>query len=168
MNHTLCYVADFDLTASISLASVLSPMSCNTSVSVSQLTGSLPLPLTHSWRISLLIRSASCLCLSSMFRTLVPFGSSRRRRPKSWYFVLIFSAILIFPSLPWNLMHFSKVGQSAVTMKDHFQRMQVRSGRFRPTDLQGKTEEKDLATFFISKRFFQFNLNFSGCYIPNQ
>ena len=133
-------MADFDLTTSISLARVQSPMSHNTSVSVCQLTGFFPLPVAHSWRISLLIRSASSLCLSSMFRTLVPLRSSSRRRPKSWYLVLIFSAMLIIPSLPWNLMHSSKVGQSVVTMNT-LSDNQVEKWKFRPIDLQGKNEE---------------------------
>ena len=102
------------LTASISLARVQSSMSRNTLISVFQLTGCFPLPVTHSRRISLLIRSGSSLCLSSIFRTLFPLWSSRRRRPKSWYLVLIFSAMLIILSNPWNLMHSTKVGQSVV------------------------------------------------------
>ena len=93
-------VADDNLTASISLASVQSSISRNTSVSVSQLTGVFPLPLAHSRRISLLIRSASPLCLCSMLVTLAPLWSSRRKTPKSWYLMPISCGMLILLSLP--------------------------------------------------------------------
>ena len=38
-------------------------MSCKTSTRVSQVTGCLPLPVNHSWKISVFIRSASFKCL---------------------------------------------------------------------------------------------------------
>ena len=80
--HSIVDVVSLDLTSSISLASAPSSMSRNTSVSVSQVTGFFSLPVAHSLRISVLIRSAFCRYTSSRLRTLVPFESSRRWRPK--------------------------------------------------------------------------------------
>ena len=53
----------FNLITSISLARAPSSISRNTVVSVCQVTGFFPLPVAHSQRISVLIRSASSLCL---------------------------------------------------------------------------------------------------------
>ena len=81
VNIKIYIIVDFNLTTSISLARVLRPILCNTSVSVFQLTGFFPLPVAHSRRISVLICTASPLCLYSMLLTLVPLGSFRRKMP---------------------------------------------------------------------------------------
>ena len=74
-------IVGFNLITSISLARVPRPILCNTSVSVFQLTGFFPLPVAHSWRISVLICTVSPLCLSSMLLTIVPLWSFRSKVP---------------------------------------------------------------------------------------
>ena len=106
---------DCNLTALMSPARIERSISHKTSVSVSQLTGCFPFPAIQSWRISVLIRSASSLYLCSILRTLSPVVSSKRRMPKLWYLVPISWGILIFLSLPSKLMQSGRVGQSAVT-----------------------------------------------------
>ena len=113
INH--CDVSDTNLTSSISVARVQSSISCNTTVSVFQLTGFFPLPVAHSWRISVLIFSTSPLCLHSMLQTRILFTSLRRNMPNWLYFVPISCGMLIVLCLPWNRMHSNTVGQSAVT-----------------------------------------------------
>ena len=75
------------LTALISPARVDSSMLWRTSTSNAHVTGCLPLPVSHSWRISVLIRSASFECLWAMFLTLDPVLSSRRKVPNWTYLV---------------------------------------------------------------------------------
>jgi len=98
------------LTASMSPASLESSTSRSTSISVLQLTGCFPLPLSHSSRISVLICSASFPCLCSMLQTLVPVESSKRRMPNKVYLVLISWGMLILLSLPRNLTSSTIVG----------------------------------------------------------
>ena len=88
-------------------------MSRSTSISVLQLTGCFPLPLIHSWRISVLICSASSLCLCSMLWTLAPVDDSKRRKPNQVYLVLISWGMLILLSLPRNLISSSIVGRES-------------------------------------------------------
>ena len=65
----------------ISLARLVSSISCNTSTSVSQVTGHLPLPSIHCWRTSMFIRSGLSLCLLAIFWIRAPYPSSRRSIP---------------------------------------------------------------------------------------
>ena len=83
------------LTASISPARVDSSMSRKTLTRVAQVTGCLPLPVTHSWRISVLIRSGSFKFLWAMFLTLDPVLSSRRKVPNRTYLVAISTGMLV-------------------------------------------------------------------------
>ena len=83
------------LLALISPARVESSMSCKTSTRVAQVTGCLPFPVNHSWRISVFIRSASFRCLCAIILTLDPFLSSRRKVPNCTYLVAISTGILI-------------------------------------------------------------------------
>ena len=73
-------------------------MSCKTSTRVAQVTGDLPFPISHSWRISVLIRSGSFKHLWAMFLTLDPVVSRRRMVPNRTYFVPISVAMLTFLS----------------------------------------------------------------------
>ena len=115
--HSIVEIVGFNLMTSISLARTLSSISCNTLVIVSQVTGSFPLPVAHSRRISVLICSASPLCLHSMLLTLVPLGSFRSKMPNWLYLVPISCGMLIVLCLAGNLMHSSTVGQSAMTIQ---------------------------------------------------
>ena len=86
-------------------------MSCKTSTRVAQVTGCLPLPVSHSWRISVLIRSASLRCLWAVILTLDPVLSSRRKVPNETYLVPISTGILItLPSVQVNLDSSGRVG----------------------------------------------------------
>ena len=73
-------------------------MSRKTSTSVAQVTGCLPLPVSHCFRISILICSASFKCLWATISTLDPSVSSRRKVPNWKYLLVIFSGILNFSS----------------------------------------------------------------------
>ena len=115
--HSSVEIVDFNLMTSISLARTLSSISCNTLVIVSQVTGFFPPPVAHSRRISVLICSASPLCLCSMLLTLVPLGSFRSKVPNWLYLVPISCGMLIVPCLTGNLIHSSTVGQSAMTIQ---------------------------------------------------
>ena len=82
------------LLAMISSARLTSWMSCKTFTRVFQVTGCLPLPVSHSWRISVFILSASSLNFCSIILILNPFLSSRRNVPKLIYLVDIATGIL--------------------------------------------------------------------------
>ena len=75
------------LTASISPARVESSMSRKTSTRVAQVTGCLPLSVSHSERISMLIRSASFKFLWAIILTLDPVLSFKRKAPNEIYLV---------------------------------------------------------------------------------
>ena len=95
----------------ISPARVESSMSCKTSIRVAQVTGCLPLPVTHSWRISVLICSASEWCLWAIIFTLEPFLSSRRKIPNWTYLVAISTGMLTtLPSVHVNFSSSGRVG----------------------------------------------------------
>ena len=99
------------LAASISPARADSSVSCKTSTRVAQVTGCLPLPVSHSWRTSVLICSASFKCLWAMNLTLNPVLSSRRKLPNLMYLVAISTGILItLPSVHVNLSSSCNVG----------------------------------------------------------
>ena len=99
------------LTSPILLARVKSFVSCRTLTSVTQVTGCLPLPVSHSWRISVLIRSGSFKFLWAIFLTLDPVLSLRRKVPNLTYLVAISSGILItLPSVHGNLSSSGSVG----------------------------------------------------------
>ena len=100
--------------ASISVASALLT-SCKTSTRVFQVTGCLPLPAIHCWRISVLIRSASLRCSWTRLLTLDPVLSSRRRIPKFIYWVPISEEMSIIRIFPRNLIHSIRVGRLAWT-----------------------------------------------------
>ena len=93
----------------ISPARVKSSLSCKTSTRVAQVTGCLPLPFSHSWRISVLIRSGSQWCLWAIFLTFDPSLSSRRKVPNWTYLVAISTGILT--SLPSVHVNFSSSGR---------------------------------------------------------
>ena len=76
-------------TVLIPSARVESPMSRKTSTRVAQVTGSLPIPASHCWRISVLIRSGSFEHLCAMFFTFAPVLSCRRRMPNCSHLVPI-------------------------------------------------------------------------------
>ena len=97
------------LVATISLARVESSMSRNTSTRVAQVTGCLPRPVSHSWRISVFIRSASFKCLCAIIVTLDPFLSSRRKVPNWTYLVAISTGMLT--TLPSGQVNFSSSGR---------------------------------------------------------
>ena len=72
------------------VASVPNSMSRRTSISVPQLTGLLPCPLSHSWRTSVLIRRESLPCLCSMLLTFAPVGlasnpGAEEGEKSAWY-----------------------------------------------------------------------------------
>ena len=69
-------------------------MSCKTSTRVDQVTGFLPLPFSHSWKISVLICSELLRFLWAMILTLDPFWSSNRRVPNWTYLVAISTGTL--------------------------------------------------------------------------
>ena len=93
------------------LARVESSMSCKTSTRVAQVTGCLPLPFSHSRRISMLICSASLWYLSAIILTLDPFMSSRRKVPNWTYLVAISTGMLTtLPSVHVNLSSSDRVG----------------------------------------------------------
>ena len=99
------------LTASISSAREESSMSSKTLTRVGQVTGCLPLPVSHSWRISVLISSASFKCLRAMILTFDPFLSSRRKVPNWTYLVAISTGMLsTLPSVHVNFSSSGKVG----------------------------------------------------------
>ena len=99
------------LTASIAPARVESLMSRKTSTSVVQVTGCLPLPFSHSWRISVLISSASLLFLWAMILTLDPFLSLRRKVPNGTYSVATSVGMLTtLPSVHVSPSSSSRVG----------------------------------------------------------
>ena len=104
------YGSEGHLLVLISPARVESSMSCKTSTSVSQATGCLPLPVSHSWRISVLIRSALSLYSWTMLSTLAPESSSSRIVPNVLYCVPISWGILIFLSWPGKLRSSCRVG----------------------------------------------------------
>ena len=93
----------------ISPARVESSMSCKTSTRVAQVTGCLPLPANHSWRISVFIRSASFKCLWAIIFTLDPFLSSRRKVPNWTYLVATSTGMLTTP--PSVHVNFSSSGR---------------------------------------------------------
>jgi len=85
----MVYGSETHLLVSITPARMESSLSCKTSTRVSQVTGCLPLPVSHSWRISVLIRSALSLYSWTMLSTLAPESSSSRIVPNVLYCVLI-------------------------------------------------------------------------------
>ena len=98
------------LTASISPARVESSMSRKTSTRVVQVTGFLPLPVSHSWRISVLMCS-ELLFWWAMILTVDPFWSSRRKVPNWTYLVAISTGTLTtLPSVHLNLSSSGRVG----------------------------------------------------------
>ena len=99
------------LTASISLARVESSMSRKTSTRVAQVTDCVPLPSSHSWKISVLICSELLRCLWAMILTFDPFWSSKRRVPNWTYLVAISMGMLTtLPSIHVNLSSSGRVG----------------------------------------------------------
>ena len=79
-------------------------MSCKTSTRVVQVTGFLPLPVSHSWKISVLICSELLRFLWAIILTLDPFWSSKRRVPNWTYLVAISTGRLTtLPSVHVNL-----------------------------------------------------------------
>ena len=105
------YCSEWHLLVLISPARVASSMSCKTSTRVAQVTGCLPLPVNHSWRISVFIRSASFRCLCAIILTLDPFLSSRRKVPNWTYLVSTSTGMLsIVPSLDVNFSSSGRVG----------------------------------------------------------
>ena len=93
----------------ISPARVESSTSRKTSTRVVQFTGCLPLPVSHSWRISVFIRSASFKCLWAIIFTLDPFLSSRRKAPNWTYLVATSTGMLT--TLPSGHVNFSSSGR---------------------------------------------------------
>ena len=86
-------------------------MSRKTSTRVVQVTGFLPFSVSHSWRISVLICSASQWFLRAMILTLDPFWSSKRRVPNWTYLVAISTGRLTtLPSVHVNLSSSGRVG----------------------------------------------------------
>ena len=93
----------------ISPARVESSTSRKTSTRVVQFTGCLPLPVSHSWRISVFIRSASFKCLWAIIITLDPLLSSRRKVPNWTYLVATSTGMLT--TLPSGHVNFSSSGR---------------------------------------------------------
>ena len=94
----------------ISPARVESSMLFKTSTRVVQVTGCLPLPFNHSWRIFVLISSALSLHSRIMLSTLAPRSSSSRNVPNILYCVPICWGILILLSRPGKLNSSRRVG----------------------------------------------------------
>ena len=95
----------------ISPARVESSMSRKTSTRVAQVTGCLPLPVSHSWRISLLISLGSLLCLRAISLAIDPFLSPKRTVLNLTYLVAISIGMLIsLPSLHVNISSSGRVG----------------------------------------------------------
>ena len=94
----------------ISPARVESLMSCKTSIRVAQITGCLPLPFSHSWRIFMLISSALSLHSRVMLSTLAPRSSASRIVPNVLYCVPISWGMLIRLSWPGKLSSSCRVG----------------------------------------------------------
>ena len=99
------------LTALISPASLLRLMPCKTSTRVAQVTGCLPLPVSHSWKNSVLISLPSCWCLWAIILTLDPSLSSRSKVPNLTYLVPTSAGILTtLPPAKLNLNSSGRVG----------------------------------------------------------
>ena len=112
----------------ISPARVESLMSFKTFTRVSQVTGCLPLPVSHSWRISVLIRSGLSLCAWTMLSTLFPESSSSRIVPNILYCVPISWGILIFFCWPGKLSSSCRVGVlPAVWSKEQYDPQSAKS-----------------------------------------
>ena len=110
--HTYCHHLEVGhLIVLISLARVDRPLSCMTSTRVAQVTGCLPLPFSHSSRISMLILEGSEWCLLSMLLTFCPLSSSSRRVPKHLYSSPIsFAMLILFLSARINFSSSGNVG----------------------------------------------------------
>ena len=96
---------------SMSFASSENSASFKTSVSVCQVTGCLPLPTSHSCKISIAIFFPLSLCLLAISRILDPLSSSRSRTPKSVYSDPICAGMLIHLSSQGNLSSSRSVGR---------------------------------------------------------
>ena len=105
------YSSEGHLLVLILPARVESSMSCKTSTRVSQVTGCLPLPVSHSWRIFVLISSALSLCSRTMLSTWAPLSSSSRIMPNFVYCVPITWGILILFSWPGKFSSSCRVGR---------------------------------------------------------
>ena len=96
----------------ISPARVESSMLFKTSTRVVQVTGCLPLPFNHSWRIFVLISSALSLHSRIMLSTLAPRSSSSRNVPNVLYLVAISTGMLTtLPSVHVNFSSSGRVGR---------------------------------------------------------
>ena len=92
-------------------ARVDSSMLCKASTSVAQVTGCLPLPVSHSLRISVFICTGLFKHLCAIIWTLDPFLSSRRKMPKRTYLVAISTGMLTtLPSVHVNFSSSGRVG----------------------------------------------------------
>ena len=95
----------------ISLARVESSMLRKASTRVAHVTGCLPLPVSHSLRISVFICTGLFKHLCAIILTLDPFLSSRRKMPKRTYLAAISSGMLTtLPSVHVNFSSSGRVG----------------------------------------------------------
>ena len=95
----------------ISPARVESSMSYKASTRVAQVTGCLPLPVSHSLRISVFICTGLFKHLCAIILTLDPFLSSRRKMPKRTYLFAISTGMLTtLPSVHANFSSSGRVG----------------------------------------------------------
>ena len=95
----------------ISPARVDSSMLRKASTRVAQVTGCLPLPVSHSLRISVFICIGLFKHLCAIILTLDPFLSSRRKMPKRTYLVAISTGMLTtLPSVHVNFSSSGRVG----------------------------------------------------------
>ncbi len=97
------YYITFTVPAVISLASVFKFESLRTSTRVSQVTGCLPVPCSHSRRMAMFIASASSLWWRTSASTLDPVSSLSRNTPNALNLVLIFWGMLMLPCVLGNL-----------------------------------------------------------------
>ena len=95
----------------ISPARVESSILRKASTRVAQFTGCLPLPVSHSWRISVFICTGLFKHLCAIILTLDPFLSSRRKVLKRTYLVAISTGMLTtLPSVHVNFNSSGRVG----------------------------------------------------------
>ena len=86
-------------------------MSLKTSTRVAHVTGCLPLPVSHFWKISVFICSELFKCLCAIISTLDPSLSSRRKAPNWTYLAAICTGMLItLPSVQVNFNRSGRVG----------------------------------------------------------
>ena len=95
----------------ISPARVESSILCKASTRVAQFTGCLPLPVSHSLRISVFICTGLFKYLCAIILTLDPFLSSKRKVPNWTYLAAISTGMLTtLPSVHVNFSSSGRVG----------------------------------------------------------